>query len=335
MASGELIPVRIGDIEIDVEAVQVAGTEATSGRTAKVAGMTAEAYTRAQDVIVEVARTTAQMIDRAAERAARPDWLEVQFGLRFAASGGVMRSRVLQLTGSVLVQARQREAARIALDRCLADAQASGGVLDAASAIITQCWLLLGERRFDQVRLLATEWADWVEPRMSTATRAELSVWGWLLLRGSAAAIRDNRPDEADELIRFASAAAAVIGPERGSYHSYWTTFGPATVAMKRVENAVVDGKPGLALSLTAGVPAGLRPTSDNRNRHLLDVTAAHLDLRQHAAAIEVLHQLSAEAPAWLSRQPMASTLLARLIARRRVLTPQMRDLAETMRLPL
>jgi Trypsin-co-occurring domain 1 len=90
VASGGLIPVRIGDIEIDVEAVQVAGTEATAGRAAKVAGMTAEAYARAQDVIVEVARTTAQMIDRAAERAARPDWLEVKFGLRFSVSGGVI-----------------------------------------------------------------------------------------------------------------------------------------------------------------------------------------------------------------------------------------------------
>jgi hypothetical protein len=136
-------------------------------------------------------------------------------------------------------------------------------------------------------------------------------------------------------MMRLAQAAATAIGPEKGSYHAYWTTFGPATVAMKQVENAVVDGKPRLALTLAASVPAGLRPTSDNRNRHLLDVTSAHLDLRQYAAAADVLHRLSVQAPAWLVSQPTAASLMTRIIERRRLLTPQMRALADTMRLPL
>ncbi|HYS31517.1 MAG TPA: hypothetical protein VEM58_04595 [Streptosporangiaceae bacterium] len=67
------------------------------------------------------------------------------------------------------------------------------------------------------------------------------------------------------------------------------------------MENAVIDGRPMLALSLAAAVPPGLRPTSDNRNRHLLDVTAAHLDLRQYAAASDTLQKLSVQAPAWLA----------------------------------
>jgi hypothetical protein len=59
--------------------------------------------------------------------------------------------------------------------------------------VVTQCWVLLRERRFGDVQSLAIEWADRVEPRLSTASRAEISTWGWLLLRASAAAIRDNR----------------------------------------------------------------------------------------------------------------------------------------------
>ena len=55
----------------------------------------------------------------------------------------LLRSRVLQLAGSAMVQTRQHEAARVALDRSLADAQASGSTLDAASAVVTMCWLLL------------------------------------------------------------------------------------------------------------------------------------------------------------------------------------------------
>ncbi len=247
----------------------------------------------------------------------------------------LLRSRVYQLTGSALVQTRQRDAARVALDMSLAEAQASGSMLDAASSVITLCWLLLLERQFDHTLALATSWADRVEPRLSVATPAEISTWGWLLLRASAAAIRDNRPGEAAGTMRLAEAAAVAVGPDRGSYHSYWTTFGPATVAMKRVENAVVDGKPDTALRLAGKVPPDLRPTSDNRNRHLLDVAAAHLALRRYPEAFDVLMRLSKEAPGWLTHQRIAKDLLGHLITRRRTLTPQMRDLAAIIKVPL
>jgi hypothetical protein len=107
-----------------------------------------------------------------------------------------------------------------------------------------------------------------------------------------------------------------------GGYRMYWTTFGPATVAMKRVENAVVDGRPDVALRLARQVPQGLRPTSDNRNRHLLDVSAAHLEMRHYDEAFGVLDQLRHEASPWLAEQGMARGLLTRIIEHRRTLTP-------------
>ncbi|WP_157112112.1 helix-turn-helix domain-containing protein, partial [Nocardia beijingensis] len=97
----------------------------------------------------------------------------------------LMRSRILQLVGSVLVQTRQLQSASTALEQSLRDAESTGNVLDAASAVITLCWLLLVERQFEQVRTLAVSWADRIEPRLSVATTRELSTWGWLLLRGS------------------------------------------------------------------------------------------------------------------------------------------------------
>ena len=93
VAANRLIPVRVGDIEIEVEAVPVAGTEATSGRAAKAAGNVLEAFGRAQDAIIEVAKSTAQMIERAGA-AARPDRVEVEFGLKFSASGTVIMAGV-------------------------------------------------------------------------------------------------------------------------------------------------------------------------------------------------------------------------------------------------
>lgn len=248
----------------------------------------------------------------------------------------LLRSRIMQLAGSVMTQTRQHDAARAALTRSMADAENTGSVLDSASTITTMCWLLIVEGRFEQVRNLATEWSDRVEPRLSTATIPEISAWGWLLLRGSAAAIRDNRPGEAADMMRLAEAAAVAAGPEsRGGYRMYWTTFGPATVAMKNTENAVVNGHPDVALRLAERIPEGLRPTSDNRNRHLLDVASAHTELRQYDDAVSVLKQLQAESGPWLYEQRMARDVLGRIVKRRRTLTPDMRDLADAIDLPL
>ncbi|WP_063060950.1 helix-turn-helix domain-containing protein [Nocardia sienata] len=245
----------------------------------------------------------------------------------------LLRSRVLQLAGSILIQTRQPDSARLALDHSLSDAESTGNVLDAASAVITLCWLLIVERRFDQVRNLATRWADRVEPRLSVATGREISTWGWLLLRGSAAAVRDNRPDEAEDMMRLAAAGAVAMRPERAPYHQYWTTFDPATVAMKRVENAVIDDRPDLALRLAREIPPDLRPTSDNRNRHLLDVATAQLELQRYDNAFEVLAKLSCEARPWFVEQRSAGDILSRIITKRRTLTSEMRELADMIRL--
>ena len=92
MAS-QLIPVQVGDIQIEVEAVQVAGTQPTSGKAARAAGNVLDAFARAQDTIIQVAKSTAEMIDRAGA-AARPDRVDVEFGLKFSASGGVIMAGV-------------------------------------------------------------------------------------------------------------------------------------------------------------------------------------------------------------------------------------------------
>ena len=87
--AGKLIPIRVGSVEIEVEAVPVAGTEATSGKVSKAAGGVLDAFGRAQETIIAVAQSTADMIDQAGA-AARPDGVEVEFGLKFSVSGGVI-----------------------------------------------------------------------------------------------------------------------------------------------------------------------------------------------------------------------------------------------------
>jgi len=90
VAAERLIPLRIGDVELLAEAVPVAGTEQTSGRVQRAVEHAGEAFSQAQETIVEVAKSTAEVIERAALAAARPDLVEVEFGLRFSVSGGVI-----------------------------------------------------------------------------------------------------------------------------------------------------------------------------------------------------------------------------------------------------
>lgn len=93
MVAAGRIDVVVGDMVIEAETVPVTGTQQTLGRTGKAAENVADAFHRAQDAIIEVARLTAAMIDRAGA-AARPDRVAVEFGLGFTAAGGVIMAGV-------------------------------------------------------------------------------------------------------------------------------------------------------------------------------------------------------------------------------------------------
>ncbi|MGI5436391.1 helix-turn-helix domain-containing protein [Streptomyces shenzhenensis] len=249
------------------------------------------------------------------------------------AEGRALRVRLSQLTGWLLTQTRQFEAADVALTRSLEE---SSDRLQAAATVNTQCWLLLRRGRLAEAWELATRWADEVEPRISRATPAELSAWGWLLLRASAAAIRDNRPGEAEDALRYANSAAVAMGREFAPRDDFLQAYGPVTVTLKRAENAMIVDKPDLVLKLSARIPTGgMRPTSNNRNRHLLDVAEAHARSQDYARTVEVLQGIRADAPQWLPNQRYARDIFSRVIARRRTLTPDMRELADAIGVPV
>ncbi|MEU3032728.1 helix-turn-helix domain-containing protein [Streptomyces incarnatus] len=242
-----------------------------------------------------------------------------------------LRARLLELTGWLMTQTRQFDAAEMALERALDDATDHA---QTAATINTQCWLLLRRGKLAQARELAAHWADEVEPRMSRATPSELSTWGWLLLRLSAAAIRDNRPGEAEDALRLAHSAAVALGRECIPEGDFLRAFGPVTVALKRTENAMVAGQSEKVLTLASRIPANsLKPTSNNRNRHLLDVANAHTQLRHYVEAIDTFQKIRAGSPEWLPNQQYAREVLGHIMGKRRTLTPEMRELADFVQL--
>lgn len=82
-----LIPIKICETELLVEAVQPAGSEQTSSR---LQSAVTESFDRAQDAIVAIATSTVSLVGRLSTDAVRPDEVEVKFGLKFSAQGNVI-----------------------------------------------------------------------------------------------------------------------------------------------------------------------------------------------------------------------------------------------------
>ena len=245
-----------------------------------------------------------------------------------------LMSQTYQLVGTTLIQLRAFDLAHWALAAALDAAEASGNEVIGASAVTTMCWLLLRQGRFDETERLAITTADAIEPSFGRGQPAHLAVWGWLLLRAAAAAVRDNRDDDAENMLNGAAAAAARIGDELPDSvlspgPATIGTFCRTTVEWKRIESAVIAGQPGRALDLSKAVMPSRRPTSNNRNRHLLDVASAYTQVGAYGDATTVLLGLRDTAPAWLRHQRYARDIVSAIAtARKRAMTKELAELA-------
>ena len=244
------------------------------------------------------------------------------------------RTRVLNLTAWLLTQTRQWDDAGTAAR--MAIAAAAGNPLNEAAAVNTLCWSLLRQGHLTQALDMAAAKAAEIEPRFSAARPRELALWGRLLLAVTNAAVRDNRPDEAADALSLASAAAERIGREISADGSTTRTFGPVTVRMIAAENAVLSEHPDEALAVARDMPPSvLHPLSASRCRHRLDMANAYVMLRDYDKAIETFRGLQEDVPEWLEQQRYARVILADMTGKRRMLTRDMRELADAIYLPL
>jgi Trypsin-co-occurring domain 1 len=90
--SAPVIPVKVGDLDVLVETIPAAGPSANglAPRVDAPVSKLEDAFTQAENTIAAIASSTVQAIRNAAAHAARPDHVEVSFGLCFSAEGGVI-----------------------------------------------------------------------------------------------------------------------------------------------------------------------------------------------------------------------------------------------------
>ncbi|GAA1171574.1 hypothetical protein GCM10009654_30960 [Streptomyces hebeiensis] len=242
-----------------------------------------------------------------------------------------LRSDVLQMAGRYLTQVRAYDLAHAALRDAIEDAAAVSDMGAVAAAVYQQGWLLMRQGRLDEAEQVSVTTADAVEPRISRATKQTLGAWGKLLIHGSAAAARNNRPQEAREILRLGRTAGAALGGGQAVAVSSWGRFDWRTVAFQGIENQLVAEKPDRVLRLSARMPT----PKDKKGklfmrRHLLDVAQAHAMLRRPDEASAILWSLMDQTPEWLRHQRMAEDTFHDVLGRSkgRRLTAKQRQLA-------
>ncbi|MBT2401061.1 helix-turn-helix domain-containing protein [Streptomyces sp. ISL-100] len=248
----------------------------------------------------------------------------------------IARAHALLLTGKYLTQVRQYDMAYYALAEAIRLARGSGQTQLAATGVVGLGWLLLRQDRFDESEQLAAQTAAEIEPRMSSATPAQLAVWGELWLRVAAAARRNNRPDVAQHARRMAATAGGALEREHTEFPSHWSAFGPVTAEAKAVEDlALVGDARGVLCRADDGplsakaVKSFGRLSTNNWGRHRLDVARAHVLLGSHQDAMDELVNLRDTADVWLTHQPMARRVMEDILkTRKRTLTEDMRSMA-------
>ncbi|GGV69182.1 hypothetical protein GCM10010277_79170 [Streptomyces longisporoflavus] len=251
-------------------------------------------------------------------------------------SAVVTRASAFLLAGKFLTQVRRYDMAYHALSQGIRDARETGHVQVAASGVVGMGWLLLRQDRFDEAEQLAAATAAEVEPRISIASPGQLAVWGELLQRVAAAAMRNNRPDVAREARRMAATAASALGEEHVNFREHWSTFGPVTAEAKAIEDLALIGDARGVLRRADEGPVGRkavkrfgRPSANNWDRHRLDVAYAHARLGSHQDSMEELNTILRTAPGWLKHQTMARHVMQDILAhRKRTLTQDMRRMA-------
>lgn len=242
-----------------------------------------------------------------------------------------VRSDVLQMAGRYLTQVRAYDLAHVALRDAIQDAVRVDDMGSVAAAVYQQGWLLMRQGRLDEAEQVSIATADMVEPRISRATRPALGAWGKLLVHGSAAAARNNRPAAAREILRLGRTAGVALGGGQAVAVSSWGRFDWRTVAFQGIENQLVAEKPDRVLRLSERMPQPVdKKGRQFMRRHFLDVAQAHVMLRHPDEATDILDSLMDETPEWLRHQRMAADTFQQVLKRsnRRRLTAKQRRLA-------
>lgn len=224
-------------------------------------------------------------------------------------------ARIFQVTTMVASNLAHHDLAHLAVEQAIVAADAGGDPLRSAAVRGTYAQVIQRQGRLAEAHRLTVRVADGIEPKMSQARSEELSVWGYLLVLGAASIGRDNRDDEADELLRLADSVALRLGVDRNDYE---VPFGPARAAMMGVDVAVVTGREARALKIAKRFPPDAAVPLAIWSRHLTDVAYAQAVMGRTEDALDTILRVERGAPEWISYQRFPRIVVGELLRQQR-----------------
>jgi hypothetical protein len=232
-----------------------------------------------------------------------------------------------EIAACLLVHLGREDLAAISAERGIAAAAEGDDELLWAVLHGSYAWALIGQARHREAEQVAIRVAERIEPRFTTATPEQLTVWGGLVLWAMAGAVEGNRPDAAQDYISLSRVAAARMDHDR---HDYQVNFGPTQVAMQATYAHAVTGQPDKALTAAQAVRREDLFTI-SYGRHLLDIAQAHTDARRDDVAVDVLYEAKDLAPVWFRHQPVARNLVTDIRHRKARPSSALRDLVRSL----
>ncbi|QNP70491.1 helix-turn-helix transcriptional regulator [Streptomyces roseirectus] len=205
-----------------------------------------------------------------------------------------------------------RDLAYAAIGHSQEAARRSADDLRQALVASGRAWVYLRDARLAEAVRLAERSATDIEPRFSTATREQLTVYGSHINFAAVVASRMGDKDRAADYLSQSHATGARMGREA---RAHGTLFGPVTATTQAIGIKTSLGEIGKALELVKGVgDTDLESlTEAARHRFKMDKAMAQADAKMYDASLDTLEEALLDAPEWARHQALPSVIVQKV----------------------
>ncbi|GAA0276896.1 helix-turn-helix transcriptional regulator [Streptomyces polychromogenes] len=204
-------------------------------------------------------------------------------------------AKTYQALAAAFVRQNEADAAWVAADRSIREAELAGDPLAVFAGTYRLCHAFVRLKHLDQAEHAAATAVSILQRHIETnePTSEHLSVLGSLHLMLALVHARAGERSSARRQIDEARSIGRRLGEDRNDFN---LEFGPTNVEIHAISTAVDLGDAGEALDIAKGLRAdGL--SSERQARLLMDVGRAHIQRRQYADALDCLLRAEALAP--------------------------------------
>lgn len=203
-----------------------------------------------------------------------------------------------------------RDLAYAAIGHAQRAAEKSADELRPALVASGRAWVYLRDARLEDALVFAEKAAVDIEPRFSTATPAELAVYGCHINFAAVVASRMGDKERAADYLSQSHATGARMGRE---IRAHGAGFGPQSATTQAVGISVALGQTGKALALIDSIHDVSGLTEAGRNRYAMDKAMAQADAKMWDASLDTLEGVLRAAPAWARHQALPAVIVEKV----------------------